>query len=71
MRYIVKLKIDLCDPLTCSLEIGYSNPPTCLAAVCNAGYYPIFESCEGKYNLGIYPLNLFSSSLSERLYNMH
>lgn len=36
-----------CDPTTCALDIGFSNPPTCLQPVCSSGYYYEFGYCKG------------------------
>lgn len=36
----------------CGLEIGFSNPPTCLFASCpTPGTYPSSGSCERKFQL--------------------
>jgi len=39
----------LCDPASCSVETGYSNPPTCLTPICNTiGSYRSLGTCERK-----------------------
>jgi len=38
-----------CDPTTCSLDMGFANPRTCMQAVCNTpGTYSSFGTCERK-----------------------
>ena len=55
----LRLNVEPCGPSTCSLEIGFSIPPTCLQPACSPGdYYDGFGYCEGySHNcLSTYPL---------------
>ena len=34
------------DPKSCAVNLGFSDPSTCLEAVCKNGYYTSFGTCE-------------------------
>lgn len=43
----LELNSQPCDSTTCTATLGFSDPQTCLEAVCSNGYYTSFGSCEG------------------------
>jgi hypothetical protein len=41
-----ELSSESCNPTTCDVNIGFSEPPTCIEAVCTNRYYTSFGTCE-------------------------
>ena len=50
--YLIKLTKARCDLTTCAVNIGYSDPPKCLKAICNtSGSYASLDTCESTENI--------------------
>ena len=64
----LELSSESCNPTTCAVNIGFSDPPTCIEAVCNNDYYTSFGTCESNL-FNVFPLfKNFPHRLPNRMY---
>jgi len=47
------------DSAQCASSFGYANPPICSQAICGAGFYSSFGSCESKDLVSTYKILFF------------